>query len=376
MATLQPRSFSAIVQMIAAGVQGRARTVLDYSIGSTLRAIAEGHAGVALWIQGLILKLLLTTRASTSSGADLDTWVNDFGVFRLAAIGASGYVNFVRFTGSETTPFIPVGATVETADGTQAYAVVADPGNPIYSTGQFGYTMPAYTTSVTLPVKALAAGYATNAMAGSVSVLTSGLVGIDEVMNPADLLGGVDAESDQALRVRFQFFIASLSKATAAAIIYAVKSLQFGAQCTLTEFETYEGVANPGFFYATIDDGSGVPTTELLTAAGAAIQEVRPLTVQFAIFPPVIIYVTVTMRLVSFDGYDHNDVIGNVGIAVRDYINTLQLGESLSYTKIMQVAFNADPGVQDIIEYRLSGGVSDIVAANKNVIKTNQVTVV
>ena len=376
MATLQPRSFTSIVQMIAAGVQGRSTAVLDYSIGSTLRAIAEGHAGVALWIQGLILRLLLTTRAATSSGPDLDTWVQDFGLTRLGATPATGSVNFVRYTASATTPFIPVGATMESSDGSQQYVVVADASNPLYSSDPPGFTMPGFVASITVPVKSINSGYATNAIAGSVSVLTTSISGIDQISNAVAFTGGIDAETDAALRVRFQAFIASLSKATVAAIKYAVNSLQYGIQCTVTENFNYDGSANTGYFYVVVDDGSGLPSSALLTAAGNAIASVRPLTVDYGVFPPVIVQATVSMTVTSATGFDHNVVIGNVGDAITKYINTLPIGTSLSYTKLMQVAFNADPGVSDIINYTLNGGGSDVPATNKNVIKVLTVTVV
>jgi uncharacterized phage protein gp47/JayE len=376
MATLQPRSFSAIVQMIAAGVQGRSKVVLDYSIGSTLRAIAEGHAGVALWIQGLILKLLLTTRAATSTGADLDTWVNDFGLYRLGATPATGSVNFIRFTGSASTPFIPVGATMETADGTQDFVVVADSSNALFSPSLNGYTMPAFVTSITVPVQSLASGYATNALAGTVTVLTTNVSGIDQIINASAFTGGIDSETDTALRVRFQAYIASLSKATVAAITYAVNSLHFGVQCTVTENQNYDGSTRLGYFYVVVDDGSGTPSDALVTAAAAAIEIVRPLTVMYAVFKPVIIQVTVSMTIVSNTGFDHNTVIANVGEAVRTYINTLPLGQSLSYAKVMQVAFDADAGVKTITGYTLNGGVTDIAATNQNVVKTSVVSVV
>lgn len=376
MAALQPRSFSQIVQMIAAGTQGRAQTILDYAIGSTLRAVAEGHAGVALWLQGLILKLLLTTRAATSTGADLDTWVDDFGLIRFGATQSTGSCNFVRFTASSTTPFIAVGTTVQTADGTQTFTVIADTGNPLYSAAQNGYTLPAYIASITVKMQSLNAGYATNALAGTVTQLTTPIPGIDQVVNPVAFTGGVDAESDAELRKRFVQFIASLSKATAAAISYAVNSLHYGVQSTVTENFSYNGTATAGYFYVVVDDGSGSPSNALLTAAGAAVEIVRPLCIQYGIFPPVILPASIAMTVTSTPGLDHNAVIGNVATAVSTYVNTLPLGQSLSYTKLMAVAFNADPGVTDVLNYTLNGGRGDLVATPKNVIKISSLTVV
>ena len=77
------QTFSTLVANAAAAVQGSARQLVDLTIGSTLRAVLEANASLALWMQWLILLVLRTTRAATSTGADLDTWVADFGLARL-----------------------------------------------------------------------------------------------------------------------------------------------------------------------------------------------------------------------------------------------------------------------------------------------------
>ena len=77
---LNLRTFDAIVTSAAAAVQGAATQVLDLTVGSVLRAILEANAGLGLWLQWSILQLLQTTRAATSTGADLDSWVGDFGM--------------------------------------------------------------------------------------------------------------------------------------------------------------------------------------------------------------------------------------------------------------------------------------------------------
>ncbi len=51
MPTLPTQSFATIVQNTAAGIQGRSSKLLNFAIGSTLRAIAEGFAGLFLWFQ-------------------------------------------------------------------------------------------------------------------------------------------------------------------------------------------------------------------------------------------------------------------------------------------------------------------------------------
>ena len=119
---LSLRTFDTMVQSMAAAVQASAAQLLDLTVGSTLRAVLEANASIGLWMQWLILLVLRTTRAATSSGDDLDSWMADLTLTRLPAVGATGMVTFSRFTA--TVPaLVPTGAMVRTADGTQTFAV-------------------------------------------------------------------------------------------------------------------------------------------------------------------------------------------------------------------------------------------------------------
>ena len=122
---LSLRSFNALVQSMAAAVEASATQLLDLTVGSTLRAVLEANASIGLWMQWLILQVLRTTRAATSNGADLDSWMADLTLTRLPAVAATGTVTFSRFTPGMSA-LIPVGALVRTADGTQTFAVSVD----------------------------------------------------------------------------------------------------------------------------------------------------------------------------------------------------------------------------------------------------------
>src|ERR1700733_12620084 len=151
MATLQVYTFSELVSQIATAIQGSASALYNFTVGSTLRAIAEANSAVVLWLQGIILQLLTITRASTSVGSDLDTFMADFGVTREIAVAATGQVTFARFT-STMQGFVPVGATVQTVDGTEAFTVIVDTTNSAYSTLLNGYVIAASVSSVSVPV--------------------------------------------------------------------------------------------------------------------------------------------------------------------------------------------------------------------------------
>ena len=74
------QDFTTLVRNMAAAAQGGCRQLVDLAAGSALRAVLEANASLALWMQWLLLQVLGTTRAATSAGEDLNSWVADFGM--------------------------------------------------------------------------------------------------------------------------------------------------------------------------------------------------------------------------------------------------------------------------------------------------------
>src|SRR3974390_2579604 len=126
---LSLRTFNTLVQSMAAAVEASATQLLDLTVGATPRPVLEPTASVGLWMQWLILQVLRTTRAATSNGADLDSWMADLTLTRLPAVAATGTVTFSRFTPSMSA-LIPAGALIRTSDGTQIFAVSMDASQP------------------------------------------------------------------------------------------------------------------------------------------------------------------------------------------------------------------------------------------------------
>src|SRR5262249_37500844 len=137
---LSLRTFNTLVESMAAAVQASATQLLDFTVGSTLRAVLEANASVCLWMQWLILQVLRTTRAATSTGADLDGWVADLSLPRLPAVSATGIVTFSRITPT-LAALVPVGTLVRTADGTQTFSVPSDTTNPAWASTSSGYVV-------------------------------------------------------------------------------------------------------------------------------------------------------------------------------------------------------------------------------------------
>lgn len=376
---ISTKDFTTLVREGVTAIQGYAGALVDLTIGSILRAFVEANAAVVIWLQGLILQVLAITRAATSSGADLDSWVGDFGVTRLAATNATGQVTFARFTPTQQA-VVPLGATVQTGDGSQQYTVIADTTNAAYNGALGGYVLPAGTASISVPVVAATGGAAGNAVAGAVSVITGAIPGVDTVTNPAGFANGEDAESDSALRTRFIAYIRSLSKATKAAVGYAITSLQQGVTYSLVENQTYAGAVQMGYFYVVVDDGSGTPSGTFLANVSNAIDAVRPLCSSFGVFPPVIVNAAVGMTCTVAANYDGPATRVLVVAALRNYINTLPRDATtqvmtLPYSRLAQVAYDASPGVINVTGVTLNGGTADVTAPAQQTIKASTIAV-
>ena len=367
---IQFQNFTALVQNSAAAVQGACAQLLDLTVGSVLRAILEANASVALWIEWLIVQVLSVTRLATSTGTDVDTFVNDFALARLPAVPSSGFVTFSRFsTGSAT--IIPVGAQIKTGDGTEIFTVIADPTNVNFDAANSGYDVGVNASVLTpVPVVALTPGSGGNVQPNTITLIASAIPGIDTVTNPVAFVNGVDQESDAALRSRFILYIAGLSKGTPAAVAFAIATTQQGLN-----YAIIENSPAAGEFLVVIDDGSGNPPIALLNAVFAAIDLVRPVATEFAVQPPVIFDVTITFTITVAPGVIKGNLIGPAETAVAAFVNDLTIGAQLPYTKVAQVVYDSAPAGQilNVTALLLNNATTDIVSSPNGVIKVTSV---
>jgi uncharacterized phage protein gp47/JayE len=371
---LSLQNFNTLMQNMAAAVQSAATQLLDLTVGSTLRAILEANASVALWMQWLILLVLQTTRAATSIGSDLDSWMADFAFTRMPAVAATGIVTFTRFTVIGTA-LVPVGALVRTSDGTQTFAVTIDTTNGAWSAAQNGYVMATTAATMEVPVIDQVAGSAGNVQAGAITLLASAIPGIDAVNNAAAFGNGLDAETDAAFRLRFQNYIDSRSRATALAVGYAVDSIQQGLVYAIQENQDASGNPLMGSFVVTVDDGSGYPPTALLSTVQMAVEAVRPVGSIFSIQPPVVTMVNVTLTLTVAGNTTSAQLAGPVGTAVTSFINSLPIGEMLPISRISQIAYDVSSAIVNVTQVQLNAATADVVPPANGVVKVGQSTV-
>lgn len=353
------QGFSTLVQTMAAAVQSASDSTLNLAAGSVTRAILEANASVALWMQWLAVQVLRASRAATSTGTDLDSWVADFGLARNQATPATGVVTFLRATPTMSAS-IPVGTSVKTTDGSQSFTIVASPGFATLSADGTAYVLSAGVATMDLPATAAAPGSAGNVQAGAITRLASPIAGVDSVSNALAFTNGLDPEDDVSLRNRFRTFIQSRSKATPLAIADAVGSVQQDLTFVLDENLDTSGNARPGNFVLTVDDGSGTPSSALLAAVQASVEAVRPVGVTFAVRGPTVMSANVTLSLATSSGPASIALVQQVSQTITSYVGKLPVGGVLAITRLAQLAYSADSSITNVTDIHINGAVLDL----------------
>ena len=371
---LRLQNFAGLVGIASAAVQGGAARLVDLTVGSTLRAVLEASASLGLWLQWLIVQVLQTTRAGTSEGADLDSWMADFGVTRLPAVSAVGVLAFGRFTTGGMV-IVPVGVQARTGDGSLVFRVQADQAHASWRADLQGYVVAVGGSVISVPAIASVSGSSGNVQAGAVSLISSALPGIDTVTNAQPFLGGLDGESDDALRARFTRFLDSRSRATPAAIAFAIDGVQQGMQHSLQEYAAPGGVFTPGSFIVTVDDGTGSPSSALMSAAAAAIEAVRPIGAIYTVKAPTIVVANVALVVRVAPGAVGGMVRDRVANAIASYINTLGLGAPLVWSRLIQVAYDETASVIGVGDVLANGAATDLDPGTGGVVKAGTVVV-
>lgn len=352
------QNFQSIVANIVAQTQAAAKATVDFTTGSVPLALAQSIAGVALWLQGLILQVLALSRASSSQGPDLDSWMADFSFPRNAAVAATGTLTFARFQPTSSAVILP-GMLASASIGGAQFIVTLDPTNGLYSASAGGPGVPGYViapsvTSGTVPAAAVTPGSAGNVTIGAIGLLLQSVSGINTVTNGVNFSGGIDAESDAAFRLRFQTFINALMKGTAAAIAYALNSLRPGLSFKILENMTPALVAQNGTVTVLFDDGTGSPPASLLQAALIAVEAVRCVGITIFVIPPTIVPANISMTLTSIVSAQHAADVAAATAALNLYVNTIPVGRSLPFSRLVQVAYDSSTNIQNVTNVMLS----------------------
>lgn len=362
---ISTKTFGDLVKSQVASIQTRLRSagkvgaVVDMSVGSVLRALTETNAAMGIWLQAMVLEILRRARAATSTGANLDSWMADFSVNRTAGSYATGDVAFGRHnaTNAQTTAYVPVGTEVSVTDGSIFFLVIAGSSTDIAS-GNFQVAsgdIPARWVITglvkTVRVQARDMGHLSNVAIGAITRLNTAIPAVDSIYNFTPAVGGVDFESDAALRERFRLYVASRARGTKEAIGYAVLLASPSLNYRIIEGKTISGQSAPGFFHVLISDDNGTASSSQISAVVASIENYRPIGTLFQVSVPTVkqVYVYVTIA-VNTAIYDLLDVKESALASIVAYIAKMQVGQNLYLSSLSAQVHKEVPGVLFFVE--------------------------
>lgn len=167
---------------------------LDTTVGTPAAKILDAVAGsiADAYVDNQLLTY--TYDIDSKTDADLDSFCQIFGIARLPAKRASGTVTLTRgVDNTDATVFIPINFQITSSTDTGI----------IFQTIT-GATMNVGVTSVTVPIQAVNAGPAGNIGPNLINNLSSPIQGVASATNLSSTSGGLDQETDSALRARWK----------------------------------------------------------------------------------------------------------------------------------------------------------------------------
>lgn len=253
---------------------------------SVLLALAFVIAGAAHLLYGYLDWLSRQAFPQTSDVDGLLRWADLRGVVRIPAQFATGTATF---TGQVGTTFGP-NVQVQRADGAVFRTRAA---------GTFGSD-----GTASVAVQAKVAGADGNCAAGTSLSLTSSISGVAPaaIVDPAGLVGGTDAETDEALRARVLEAWRNPVRGGAEAD-WVTWSLEVAGVVAAWVYPQTPQVGAVSVTF-TVDAASGgpIPNDAQVAAVLAHLQTKRPVTVQLFVFAPVALPVNIALHV------DPNDV--------------------------------------------------------------------
>jgi uncharacterized phage protein gp47/JayE len=329
---------------------GGVTTTLTEAIGL---ALADLYLKVEEAIQNFYIE--------TAEGEYLDKKGEDYGLVRKPGVKASGTARFSRLVAAVNDIPIVAGSTFATPPDSF--------GNRLEFQTTIEGTLLTGETFVDISSQAAAEGINYNINSGEVLEITSQLDAIDSVTNTTTFSGGKDIETDDEFRQRIKLYIQTLSKGTKAALRSAALNVPGVKFVNVVESGTNDGIVT-----VYIDDGSGQASSELIAQVVEAIDLVRAAGIIVNTYAVSLVEIDLIMVIVLQSGYTFAAVESSIKTVVREYIDSLTVGESVIYSKVYGNIILVD-GVADLTSLTLNTGTANITINEDEVAKTGTITI-
>jgi len=292
----------------------------DYAVRASGEAAAiEGLYQHQQWLYRQIFP-------DTADSANLEYHARVQGLTRKAAAQASGSATFTGLAGSP----IPQGTAAQTTAGIALVTIAAA---SIDGTG-----------SAIVAISASIVGISGNLPVNTALALTTAPTGINTaLLISTATTGGAEIEADSGLLARLLFLLqsppqggsASDYKDWALAVSGVGYAYIYGQRRAINSVDI-----------VILDSLGALPTTQLITAAQAAIDLARPVTADCLVLAPTAVPVAITATL-TVSGVTTVQVAPAITAALQAYFNSLKPGDTVIKNKLINLIL-ATSGVVDV----------------------------
>lgn len=269
-----------------------------------------------------------------ATGTNLDALAELVGVTRLQDVAATCTVRFTLTAAGGSDLTIPAGTRVKTRDGRFIFAVAVES------------KITAGNTFADVSCTCQTAGEGANGYtAGEVDTLLDPIAGVITVANTTTTAGGVDTETDDALRTRAR--LAPYQFGTAGSYgAYKFHALSVGAWMVDARVTS----PAPGTVQVAVLTNQGAPTAGQLAAVTAALSAdlVRPVTDTVTVVAANRVTFTVAASLTTYTGQDSASIEAAAELAVEALVATRrrQLGLDITPAQVLAAILGV-PGIYD-----------------------------
>jgi len=252
------------------------------------------------------------TFAQTAQGEQLDLRAQERGITRKAPVAAKGTLVFSRATPLWYSAVVPAGTVCSTAGE-----------NPVRYVTLEDAVLPQGQLTVAVPAKAEKGGREGNAQPGTISVMVTPPVSMENVTNPQAFTGGEDSESDGELRTRLlQSYSGRNNGANAA--FYREFALQYDGVYSVGVIPRENGPGTVGVYLG----GRGTtPADEVVAQVQKDLDKAREINVAVHVAAAKTISVDVQIAVLPASGYSSEESIAAAQNAIKAYFRELSVGE-------------------------------------------------
>jgi hypothetical protein len=155
----------------------------------------------------------------------------------------------------------------------------------------------------------------------------------------------------------------------------AIANVQQDLDVAIEENTAPDGTVRAGSFLVIVDDGTGYPSSGLLSIVASAVESVRPIGTTFAVVAPQVLTVNVTLTAVIALAAAASQSISSIQNYIAIYLDSLPIGRGASVTRVAQNAYLAGSGIENVAAIQLNGSSSDIIPPPRTVIKSGEILV-